>query len=88
MNATFLLALCFYIVLESIPRFISPPSVRSSNATTDTEHGNYSYVNNGTQECNSETVNGDWWYLGTAIAILCVNVFSAIIFAGMLLHLI
>lgn len=82
MNATFLLALCFYIVLESIPRFIQPPSVQSRNSTNVNEHGNSSFIN-GTQECNSESVNGDWWYLGTAIAILCVNVFSAIVFAGM-----
>jgi divalent metal cation (Fe/Co/Zn/Cd) transporter len=83
MNATFLLALCFYIVLESIPRFISPPSVvQNGNASSAGDYENYSDV--GTRECNiSESVRGDWWYIGTAIGILCVNVFSAVIFAGM-----
>lgn len=89
MNATFLLALCFYIVLESIPRFISPPEIRNVTTTDSntTSNGNITYENNTTGQCGSEAVNGDWWYLGTAIAILLVNVFSAIIFGGKYLKL-
>ncbi len=83
MNAVFLLALCFYIVLEAIPRLIRPPPVLSRKFSNNTFSNDTSMSNETAAGCDSEALVGDWWYLGIAITILAVNVFSAIIFAGM-----
>jgi divalent metal cation (Fe/Co/Zn/Cd) transporter len=78
MNAVFLLALCFYIVLEAIPRLIRPPPVFNNNTFSFNDTMNETSPNN----CDSESLVGDWWYLGIAITMLAVNLFSAIVFAG------
>jgi divalent metal cation (Fe/Co/Zn/Cd) transporter len=79
MNAVFLLALCFYIVLEAIPRFIHPPPVLNTKANASDWPDNETVAN--ATACGDAIV-GDWWYLGVAIAMLVINVLSAIAFAG------
>lgn len=81
MNAVFLLALCFYIVLEAIPRLIRPPPVYNSKANA-THDLNDTLSNETSAGCDSDSLVGDWRYLGIAIAMLVINVGSAIVFAG------